>query len=331
MAMLAAFACGEGDLPSAPPPSAAPATREPTSAVPATPEPEPTEFRVAFINLMGPFTADPETREAADTFEERLHLIIAELKAFDPDVVGFNEATRTRDYGDAINILVRELKMEPHYARANPWPRAQARNPGSAKEASDALVKQLGYEEGELVLVKNRWPVIRSEYTRRLTPLTTEGGEGRVALWVRLKGPAAVGDIDIFLAHLTGGGPATQTAQAADLAQYISNKRGTGPVIVMVGQSDPGPAPTWEQFKFLGLNYIPKEAGIVTCCRKSVIGEQPPLEGRNDYFMSKGLASLGSVLFADKPGKRKDGTLLYGSDHNGIATTFALPPPGGLE
>src|SRR6476659_2153628 len=89
---LLAVACGDdsGDDALASPQATATASGSPT-AEPATPSPNPpTEYRVAFINLDAPLTLDTNNQEADQTFDDRLDIVINELKSFNPDLVGFN-------------------------------------------------------------------------------------------------------------------------------------------------------------------------------------------------------------------------------------------------
>lgn len=274
---------------------------------------------MAFINLLSPLTADAKNTVAADTFEDRLAMVIRQLKAFDPDIVGFNEASWTRDHGSSISRLAKELRMEMQYARANPD------FPGVTGKDADELVKKAGFEEGELILVRgSRYPVLKAtQYV--LNPKTTEAGERRVALHVVVKGPATLGAIDVYITHLTGGGDTTRKRQGADFAAFVAGSRGPGPAIAMVGQSDPGAASTYEFYATVGLRDVAGKDAITTCCRDSVIGEQPPPKARNDYLMSDRWKPISYQLFANEPEARADGTLVYASDHNGIAAVFPIP------
>jgi endonuclease/exonuclease/phosphatase family metal-dependent hydrolase len=292
-----------------------PGARTPT----ATPEPDqPSDFKVAFINLFRPVIGEAVPAEAADTFNERLDALIAQLKEFEPDIVGFNEAFVTKEHGSVIARLQKELRMEAQFARANPW------FPGQDKESSDTLVKQLGFEEGELILVRSgRYPILKAERLA-LTPRTTEF-EGRAALHVVVKGPAGVGEIDVFITHLTGGGDALRRAQASDFAVFIAKNRGSGPTFAMLGLSDPGAASPYEFFHAIGLRDVAEKAAIATCCRASLIGEQPPVATRGDFLLYDRWVPTSFKLFGDAPERRKDGTPFYLSDHNGIAAVFPIP------
>jgi len=297
-----------------------PATSTPATSVTAEPTPEPTEFRVAFINLMSPIALDETNTVATDTFDQRLDMVIEELKAFKPDLVGFNEVTQTRLTSSAADKLIEALKMEPAFVRANPW------FPGQSKEQNEDAWKQFGFQEGELILVKSdRFPLLYSERTW-LNPRTSEF-EGRAALHVRVKGPGQLGEIDVFITHLTGGDVRLRTQQASSFAQFITSKKGGGPTIVLGDLSDVPGSATQQVLLDLGLVDVFASAELTTCCRETIVGEQPAMSTRTDHFLTSNWLPSMSATFADKPRELQDGTLLYASDHNGLLAVLPISPP----
>ncbi len=314
-AALALAACGdEGDITIIPPPGS-PTVSTPEPAITAEPTPDPTEFRVAFINLMSPVTTDTTNTVPSDTFDERLELVIAGLKEFKPDLVAFNEATVTRTHGAAAARLAKELKMEPQSVRANPW------FPGQTREQNDEIARQIGFEEGELILVGPRFTILGAE-PFWLNPRTSET-EGRAALYVKVKGPAAIGQIDVFVSHLTGDAR-TRLLQAQSFAQFIRDNRGSGPALVFADIGDTAQTPVQQPFLDVGLWDVLGKSGLHTCCREAVIGEQPELTARTDYIFASQWAPTALGLFAEKPKQRADGSLLYASDHNGLTAVFPI-------
>jgi endonuclease/exonuclease/phosphatase family metal-dependent hydrolase len=291
------------------------------SPVPSTPQstPEPTELRVAFINLMSPVGTDATNTVPADTFDRRLDLVIAELKEFKPDIVGFNEATVTEAHGDAREKLATALKMEPFWLRANPW------FPTQTRDANDAIAKQIGFEEGELILVRSdRFPLIGGIDPHWINPRTSET-EGRVAFRLKVKIPGPAGEADIYITHLTGGGEAARTRQAASVAGFIRSSRGPGPAIVMGDLGDVPESGAYAAMMEIGLNDPFAEAGVATCCRESLVGEQKPMTLRTDYLFAAGWwpAEMGAI--GEGAAKQADETVLFASDHIGLFAVFALP------
>jgi hypothetical protein len=321
------FAGCSGDTDEPGPQHATPETPTPISVTPSvvtTPTPEPTEFRVAFVNLHNPlFNEDPAV---AATFEERLTLVIEELRAFNPDVVGFNEWFKTPALPDVATTLGKELQMEPCFQRANPW------YPGQTKEESDRLVDEAGFEEGELILVRSDiYPPLDPCERYVLQPLTSESGEVRIGVHLVIRGPSGFGgdgEVDIFLTHLKGGSDAIRAEQAADFASWVAEERGSGPSIVLVGQDDPLSASNYDAYRAIGLRDAFSTEDVLTCCRVSVVGEQQPMTARNDYLMYDRMQVISAALLGVEPATRVDGSLVYASDHLGIGAVFRVPNRG---
>ena len=321
VALAAASACGGGDDPIdiIPPPGTATPTLAPSAAT-AEPTTPPTEFRVAYINLLSPRTLDETNTAPTETFEERLAMVIEELKVFKPDLVAFSEATWTQDLDDAAAVLTRELRMESRFVRTKPW------FPGFSVEENDKQVKTLGWEESELVLVRGNIFVPVDGGRTWLNPRTSEI-EVPGALWLRVKVPGSEAAVDVFVSHFTGVDATARARQAGDFAQFIKDRRGAGPVLVMGDFGDPPDAPSVQAVQELGLVDAFAGSPVQTCCRAGILNEQPELTSRTDFLFTSGWAPSAVAVFAHEPKKRDDGTLVYASDHNGITAVFQLPFP----
>lgn len=304
------------------PPTATPTTG--ASAAPGStpltePVEAPTQLKVAFINLLSPLSRDANNPVASDTFDQRLEIVIEELRAFNPDIVGFNEASWTKATGSAAEKLAKALKLEFQYARANPW------FPGQTQEQSDETVKLTGFEEGELIL--SRYPILRYE-RRALNPRTSETGEGRAALHVVVRVPGLAETIDVYITHLTGADEKVRAAQGADFLTFVSATRGSGPHLVMGDLSELPDRGVAQALVAAGLvdaaAVFPGIVPIVTCCRAAIIGEQPGLTLRTDYIFVTGLPVESVGMFGLAPRKRADNSLVYASDHNGIQVVLRL-------
>jgi hypothetical protein len=81
---------------------------------------------------------------------------------------------------------------------------------------------------------------------------------------------------------------------------------------------------TYEVFRQAGFMDPAWEQPLSTCCRSSVVGDQPELTTRPDCIMALGFASGTVQLFAQSPVSQPDGTKLYASDHNGLFAVFSL-------
>lgn len=317
VALSAARCGGDGDPIEIIEPPTTPSPSPPATVV-AEPTPEPAEFRVAYINLMSPKGLDATNTIPSETFEERMAIIVAELKDFKPDVVAFSEVINTAEHGKAAEILVRELKLEQFYIRSKPWV------PGKSKEEQETLVKLLGWEEGELVLYNGtRFPNLTGDRFW-LNPQTGDI-ETPAAVWLRFKGPDSIGEIDVFVTHLTGTDTRVRAQQAASLQGFIEEKKGAGPVILLGDMGDAPDSETVQVFTTAGLDDAFAGVPEVTCCRPAVLGEQPAPGTRTDYVLVSGWTPSVVDVFADAPQPRADGTLLYASDHNGVTAVFPIP------
>ena len=317
----AAVSCGGnggGEFPPSTPGSPVPyttVTPSPTEVLPVM-----TELRVAYINLLSPVTTDSNNVVAAETFEDRIAILIEELKHFKPDIVGFSEVFKVKDLQNAQDLLVAGLKMDFQYVRANPWTLGQSR------EQSDEMVKLAGFEEGELLLV--RPPLAALKSTRwALNPRNSES-EGRACMHVSVQGPTELGRLDIYVTHLTSDNERIRQQQTTDILDYIRKTRGLGPTILLGDLNDMPDSAAIATFTKAGFIDIAQaaegEPGYPTCCRESVLGEQPPLEDRTDYILTDRLGPAEVSLLGDSPKTRADGSLLYASDHNGLKAVFQL-------
>lgn len=286
-----------------------------TASIPSGPTPTTTpisEFKVAFINLYSPLTVG-DNQVAAETLGARIQQLSAEIQRLDPDLIAFNEASIT-GAGDAIDRLVTELKLEWAYMRANP---------GFGLDNADAapIVDASEFEEGELLFSKH--PILEFERLW-LSPRTTELGEGRIALHVRVKAPSPLGEISVFVTHLTGGSEAIRQAQAADLVARAEVEREGRPTLLIGDMGDPVESATYEIFRAAGYSDPAWGGTLATCCRESVIGPQPDLTTRPDCILSLGFGDGAVQLFAQTPVTLQDGRELYASDHNGLFAVFPV-------
>src|SRR5438874_6484473 len=105
----------------------------------------PRPLRIVTINLLhGGMTSELAGRD--QRLEERLTMVVRELRTLDADVVGVQEASRGRRRGDVAARLASALGFHHVYAPAAPrWP---------------LVSRVLGLEEGPAVL--SRFPIVTS-------------------------------------------------------------------------------------------------------------------------------------------------------------------------
>ncbi len=325
-AALAAAACARSDRePQAPTPPAG----TPTVAVATptgTPEASPAEVRVAYLNLMSPIVVDVTDPVAGETFAERLGMVIEAARAVQPDIFAVSEATWTKEHGSAWAKLAAGLAMEgSSFARATPW------FPGQSEEESDALRDLVGFEEGEYLLVRSPYAILRSE-RKTLNPRVSEA-EARAALHVVVRGPGSLGEIDVYVARLAGN-EETRIAQARDLLIWVELTRGRGLVVLFLGLESPPDSPVARLFAERGyLDVAAPFGALPTCCRPTVLSDapQPPLPVRTDYIFTNGWPASSVVTFAEGPRVLEGGKLLYASDHAGLAAAIPVPESARAE
>ncbi len=316
VAMLSAACGGDGhddDSQTTPLPSVTSTLVLPTAS--GSPETPITALKVAFINLYSPLTLDRTDPVAGETFERRLAQVVEEVKRLDPDIVAFSEASIT-DHGNAIAWLQLELDMEFAWGPANP-------GFGLDRPAAEEEAIRQGWQEGEALF--SRYKIIKFERIF-LNPLSSELGEGRIALHVIIKAPEPLGEFNVFLTHLTGGGTDIRAAQAADLVEKIEQLRSGRPTLLIGDMGDPVESATYEVFRQAGFSDPAWERPLSTCCRATVLGAQPELSTRTDCIMTIGFEPGSVQLFAEHPVTAGDGTQLYASDHNGLLAVFPLAP-----
>ena len=294
-----------------------------------TPDDTPGEIRIAYINLMSPIVLDETDPVASETFEQRLGMVIEELQSLRPDIVAVNEATWTEEHGSAWARLAAGLGMEgSSFARATPW------FPGLTEEESRELREIAGFEEGEYLLVRSPYAILRSE-RKTLNPRVSES-EARAALHVVVRGPGRLGEFDVYVTRLAGS-EAVRAAQARDLLSWVDETRGDGPVLIFAGLDAEPDSPVVRIFLERGyVDLAAAQPASLTCCRPTVRSAEPlpPPDRRSEYVFSDRWVAISAQPFADEPKELEDGSLLYASDHNGIFLVVPYAPEpdvGGAE
>src|SRR5206468_11394769 len=116
--------------------------------------------------------------------------------------------------------------------------------------------------------------------------------------------PTSVGDIDVYITHLTGGGEKVRTAQSASLLSFVTATRGKGPLLIMGDLGDGPETTTYKEFSDAGFSDIASASTGFTCCREAVVGTQPPLTVRTDHMFVKGWPQATLTVWDDKPPKQ---------------------------
>jgi endonuclease/exonuclease/phosphatase family metal-dependent hydrolase len=324
----------------------------PTAADPPTP-PDPTTagIRVAYMNLMAPTSVDDEEGVERATFVDRIDIAISELREFAPDLIGVSEAAWVEGLGSsAWARLVDGLQYEGTIlARANPWLL------GQSQADSDALVEEVGFEEGEYLL--SRFPIRSSKRYELPAPSIYES---RAVLHAVVAAPEPIGEIDVYVTRF-GGEDWRLARQAERLLAIISLTHDLEREIIVMG--DLGAPPDSEVLSTLvAAGYLDPLAGegVLTCCRQGVSFEASaltptpvptadpsaspaapdpdatatpapsPIAGpaevstRTDYVLVGQWTSETWRLIGSEPVEQSSGQALFASDHNGIGIVFDI-------
>ncbi len=166
----------------------------------------PRPLRIVTINLLhGGMTSELAGRD--QHLEERLTMVVRELRTLDADVVGVQEASRGRRRGDVAARLASALGFHHVYAQAAPrWP---------------LVSRVLGLEEGPAVL--SRFPIV----TSHAYPIDGCGGLYRRGLvCAELATPR--GPLEACSTHLDGS-----DCHAERVASILGARPRTAPLLLM--------------------------------------------------------------------------------------------------
>ncbi len=248
-----------------------------------------------------------------ERLDERLHLIVAEIRRQDADLVFLQEVPWHR--GSAAGYLAEQTGLNHLYLRAN----------GSRW----ALL----FEEGEALL--SRYP-LRDPVSVELKP---RAGffEHRVVLGATAVTPW--GDLRLYVTHLTHGEPAINQAQAADLAAFVQRSAG-GPALVAGDFNATEDSPQIQALGWIDTYRTahPHDLGLTCCVDDLSAGPGERLEKRIDYLFlvpagvavaneedGTSIEVVDSQRVLDRPARTGDGWL-WASDHVGLLTTLSLEP-----
>jgi endonuclease/exonuclease/phosphatase family metal-dependent hydrolase len=285
------------------------------AAIPAAAWAEDRLVRVVTFNLLhgGPWSG---LTGRDDHLEARLVLIVAQLRALEPDVVALQESPVTRWRGDVAARLAGALGLEHVHARATErvfgW-----RPPGRL------IMGALGFVEGPAIL--SRYPIVSSAIhelphcVRRLDP--------RVALRADLATPA--GMLRVYSTHTS-----RDDCQTRRVAEVALAERGPLPVLVAGDLNTGESAAALQELRERGFVDLFREANptaLGATVRQDVLAAASTVRRRVDYLLLLPGARVeahvvSSRVVLDTPGRRADGGPLWPSDHYGVLAEIRLSP-----
>ncbi len=269
-------------------------------ALPVARNPGP--LRVASLNMLH---GHPEFED----LEARLDILAGEIKALDPDILLLQEVPWRWNLGNAAARLAERTGMNHLYLRANGnrW--------------------TIFFEEGEAIL--SRYP-LRQASAHELQPQASFF-EHRVVL--HAVAATRLGEIDLYVVHLTDGAEAINHAQAQDLITYVSASA-SGPAIVAGDFNAREDEPQLANLSGIWVDSYraahADDPGFTCCIDDLHNGPDEPLEKRIDYlFLAPGeaveLEVISSGHIFNAPLQTASGWQ-WPSDHVGLMVELVSMP-----
>jgi endonuclease/exonuclease/phosphatase family metal-dependent hydrolase len=250
----------------------------------------------------------------AFNLETRLDLAARELEALQPDIVGLQEVSVGHGRGNVAERLARRLGL--HWVHG---PATSRVFPISL--ANRFVVWLLDFNEGPAVL--SRFPITGSEVFD--LPRCAKFFDPRVALRAELRTPW--GPLQMFSTHVS-----RDDCQVRRVAEIVRERRGPLPSILTGDFNAVESLPVMADLReggfidaFRAAN--PTEPGLTVWQR--INAAAPTVFRRVDYiFVVPGRNVTGRVVSSrvvlDEPGRARDGTPLWPSDHYGVLAEIGL-------
>jgi endonuclease/exonuclease/phosphatase family metal-dependent hydrolase len=282
-------------------------------AAPAATAAEDRPLRVVTFNVLhgGPWSG---LTGRDDHLETRLGLIVAQLRALDPDVVALQESPVSRWRGDVAARLAHALGLAHVHARATD-------NVFGWRPLGRLLMGALGFVEGPAIL--SRFPIQSSEI--HVLPHCVHRLDPRVTLRADLETPAGV--LRVYSTHTSRDD--CQTRRVGDL---VLAERGPLPALVLGDLNTGESATALDELRAQGFVDLFREANptaLGATVRQDVLAPAATVRRRVDYVLllpgSRVAAQVvSSRVVLDTPGRRDDGGPLWPSDHYGVLADIRL-------
>jgi endonuclease/exonuclease/phosphatase family metal-dependent hydrolase len=250
--------------------------------------------------------------------DARLDLVVRELRAIDPDIVGLQESSISGGRHVAAR-LASELGL--HWAHAS-----ATRRVSGIGLLDRLLVWAMNFEEGPAVLA--RWPIVETEVFD--LPRCARFYDPRVVLRAAVETPR--GRVQVFSTHLSH-----DACQAKRLGEIVRAYTGPLPALVM-GDFNAPESTAWIKNLVRDAALVdayrvanPTAAGATVWQRPEA--PDPTVTRRVDFiFVQPGTAPRLRVRASDvvlsTPGRLANGVTLWPSDHYGVLAELML---GGRE
>ena len=274
-------------------------------------------LKVVTVNLYhgGPFSGLLGDGQHLD---RRLEMVAKELRGLDPDIIGLQEASESRQRGNVAARLAARLGLHHVYATANPRPFKNGR-------VNRLIASLLNFSEGPAIV--SRFPIVAWESLD--LPRCGRYADSRLLLHATLQSPW--GGLDVFSTHTIG-----DPCQTGRVAQLVRNRRGPFPSVLM------GDFNATEDS--LAIAAITRNGGFIDAFRtvnpslpgltvwQRIDASISMVQRRVDYlFVCPGEEYRGKVLSSrvilNSPQELPDGRSLWPSDHYGVLAEMGVFPP----
>lgn len=282
------------------------------TAGPATGE-APAALRVVTFNLLH---GGPSSGLWGDDhhLDARLELVVRELRALEPDIVGLQESSITGRRHVAARLAA---QLGLHWAHAS-----ATRRVSGIGVLDRLLVWAMNFEEGPAILA--RWPISETEVFD--LPRCAKFYDPRVVLRAAVDTPQ--GRLQVFSTHL-----AHDPCQAKRLGEIMRAHTGPLPALLM-GDFNAAESTTWVQDLVREASLIdayraanPAAAGATVWQRPTA--STPTVTRRVDFiFVQPGTSVAARVRSSEvvlsTPGRLASGVTLWPSDHYGVLAELSL-------
>ena len=255
--------------------------------------------------------------------EERLDMAIRELEVLRPDIIALQEASDSRRHGHVPHRIAEALGLHVAFAPATD------RLLG-IRLLDRLIVGLLGFMEGSAIL--SRFPIADVEVYD--LPRCARRWDPRILLRAGIDAPQ--GRIQIFSAHAARG----DDCQLQRIGELVDGWRRRGPAILMGDLNAPEDSPTltdWrDRYGFIDAFRTgnPHLSGFTVW--QQIHAGAPTVSRRVDYIFlindsKRRMVTRSSRLVLDRPGRLKDESVLWPSDHRGVwAEVETMPARDGF-
>jgi endonuclease/exonuclease/phosphatase family metal-dependent hydrolase len=247
--------------------------------------------------------------------EGRFRIVVDELHALDPDVVGIQEASVSRRRGNVAARLAAELGYHHVYAPVRFF---------GATWLNRLTAWLMNLDEGPAIL--SRFPIV--DWQSVPLPLCNGRFDPRLLLYARVQTPW--GELGVASAHTSRG-----FCEAPAVASVMHARRGPLPAVLM-GDFNATEDSAGVMALTLGAGFIDAFRTVNPAAPGSTVWQRvyapvPTVFRRVDFvFVLPGTAVPGRVrasrVVVDTPRRLADGTVLWPSDHYGVLAEIEVFP-----